>query len=227
MKLCDFSEINDAENGQQIPSFQGKIKKVFDAKTGVGDYGPWSLQNIILQDEHANEITVTWTGDDPWRTDQEGTSWLFESGHDKKDQLCGLKKEVRTKGGKRYESVKVDNRSKIKRIDAQPMVHGTTGSSDWPEAPLGEPESPVPSQKSDDGVLEAKIHLMKACNLYNLCIDAVVATICPHVPDEQRTNEQFQSTLASIWIEASGRRSTNGVDWWSYIDKMPAVPIKK
>ena len=58
MKLSSFQEIAEAENGQQIPSFQGTIKKVFDQKTDIGQYGQWWLQNIILQDEHANEIIV-------------------------------------------------------------------------------------------------------------------------------------------------------------------------
>jgi len=51
--------------------------------------------------------------------------------------------------------------------------------------------------------------------------------IAPNLPEVARTSEQFQATLASIWIEASGRRSTNGVDWWSYIDRMPATPVPR
>ena len=66
MKQMTFAEINDLENGQQIPAMQGTIKKIFDQKMGVGDYGPWHLQNLILLDEHANELQITWACADPW-----------------------------------------------------------------------------------------------------------------------------------------------------------------
>ena len=83
-------------------------------------------------------------------------------------------------------------------------------------------------QRVSDPILETRQHLMRACNLYNLCVDAVNSAIVPHLPEGARMSaEQLQSTLASIWIEASSRRSTNGQDWWSFIDKMPVVPIKK
>ena len=114
MKQLTFAEINDLENGQQIPAMQGTVKKVFDQKTGVGDYGPWHLQNLILLDDHANELQITWACADSWDTQDEGKHLLFESGHDKKDQLVGIKREIRTKNGKRYESVKVDDRAKVK-----------------------------------------------------------------------------------------------------------------
>jgi len=114
MKQLTFEEINDLENGQQIPAMQGTVKKVFDQKTGVGDYGPWHLQNLILRDDHANELQITWACSDPWDTQDEGKHLLIESGHDKKDQLVGIKREIRNKNGKRYESVKVDDRAKVK-----------------------------------------------------------------------------------------------------------------
>jgi len=255
MKIMSFSEINDLENGQQIPAFQGTVKKVLDQRTGVGEFGPWTLQTLFLQDEHAHEVTVTWTCPDPFDAGVEGQTLYFESGRDKKEQLVGLKREIRKKNGKTYESVKVDDRAKVKILSGgvpaqgNPEIrepHRTPPSQpdwaeqrdpDWPdaspakpmakqEAPATAPELPLERPNGDAGVMEARKHLMKACNLYNLCIKAAVTSICPNIPDEQRTNDQFQSTLASLWIEASSRRSTNGVDWWSFIDKMPETPMK-
>ncbi len=88
-----------------------------------------------------------------------------------------------------------------------------------------EQESSVRVPNGEDGVTEARKHLMKAVNLYGLCIAAVDKGLAGKLPEVAHTSEQFQSTLASIWIEASGRRSTNGVDWWSYIDLMPDKPL--
>lgn len=149
-----FAEINDLENGQAIPALQGTIKKVFDQKTGVGDYGPWNLQHLILQDEHANELEVTWSCPNPWEPKDEGKHLLFESGRDRKDQLVGIKREIRNKKDKegnvkRYESVKVDDRAKVitgteqrDNRSADIMDKGLHGGVDpnWPDV-----EKPRPS----------------------------------------------------------------------------------
>ncbi len=92
--------------------------------------------------------------------------------------------------------------------------------------PENAPQSPPPRSNGGDGVSEARKHLCQVANLYALCVRCANSRmIADEIPEAHRTNEQFQSTLASIWIEASGRRSTNGVDWWSYIDKMPTTPL--
>ncbi len=88
-----------------------------------------------------------------------------------------------------------------------------------------EPQSPPRAQQGEDGVTEARKHLMRCCNLYNLCIAAVDKAIAPNLPEIARTSEQFQATLASLWIEASSRRSTDGVTWWSWVDRMSDKPL--
>ncbi len=107
---------------------------------------------------------------------------------------------------------------------------------DYPNSPDRDeiaPQSPPHAQqvaaspwRGEDGVTEARKHLCKVANLYALCVRCANShMIADEIPEAHKTNEQFQSTLASIWIEASGRRSTNGVDWWSYIDLMPDKPL--
>jgi hypothetical protein len=103
-----------------------------------------------------------------------------------------------------------------------PFKPDSEDRSEWRE---NAPQSPPHAQQGEDGVTEARKHLMRCCNLYNLCIAAADKAIAPNMPEIARTSEQFQSTLASLWIEASSRRCTNGVDWWSYIDKMPDTPV--
>jgi hypothetical protein len=220
MKLMSFPEINDLENGQQIPSFQGTIKKVFDPKTGVGDYGPWSLQSLILTDEHANEIKVTWAVEDVWDASTEGKRFLFESGYDKKDQLVGLKKEIRNKNGNKYESVKVDDRAKVK------VLNGETSRNEKPIS--GEPsqdlgydpaefqESSVHAPNGNGGVTDARKHLCQAANLYNLCVACVDTMIAPGMPPIAQTSEQFQAAVGTLFIEASRA---------GYVQKMPEKPL--
>ncbi len=93
------------------------------------------------------------------------------------------------------------------------------------EQPVNTPQSPVRAQQGEDGVTATRKHLMQACNLYALCIGAVEKVIAGALPEAARTSEQLQASLASIWIEASSRRSTDGVTWFSYIDFMPTTPL--
>jgi len=254
MRCMTFSEILDLENGQQVPSFQGTIKKVWDQKTGEGEYGQWWLQNIILQDEHANEITVTWTLEDACLSEDQGRTILFESGRNKKEQLVGLKKEIRNKNGKRYESVKIDDRAKVKILsggsDAGEVSNDECGvkksgigtdqrtnpppaqtlppyDPDWPDAPPPSDQTQV--YKGNDllsGVDETRKHIMQSANLLVLCHRAVNAAVAPHVPAIAQNQEQYQSDVAKIFIEASSRRTNDGVHWWSYVDKMDTKPLE-
>jgi hypothetical protein len=157
MKIMSFAEINDLENGQQISALKGTVKKVFDQITDVGQYGQWWLQSFIMTDEHANEIRCTWSGEDTVNN-LEGRTVLIEAGRDKKDQLAGIKKEIKKKGDKTYESVKLDDRCKIQtdngkpipKSDAAPFPDGDPanygdGSPDWPEATPVKTEQKRPS----------------------------------------------------------------------------------
>ena len=235
MKVMSFPEINDLENGQQITALQGTLRKVCEQKTGVGDYGPWSLQNIILEDEHANELTITWCCEDVWSGNDIGKHLYFESGRDKKDQLAGIKREIKKKNGKTYESVKVDDRAKVKILDAggigtdrrrnngDPISEGAHNSPvskpdpDWPEAPATAPESSVRPQNGNGGVTDARKHLCQAANLYVLCVKCVDKMIAPEMPVIAQTSEQFQAAVGTLFIEASRA---------GYVQKMPETPLK-
>ncbi len=110
-----------------------------------------------------------------------------------------------------------------KQFPPQRDIKGGAMDSDWPDAT---PQSPVHAQQGEDGVMATRKHLMQVANLYALCVRCANShVIADEIPFAHKTNEQFQSTLASIWIEASGRRSTDGVMWWSFIDKMPTTPL--
>jgi hypothetical protein len=78
-----------------------------------------------------------------------------------------------------------------------------------------EPVEPI--LETPDGVTQARQHLMKACNLYNLCVAAVDKAVAPYVPPIVQTSEFFQAAVATLFIEASRMR---------FIDKMPNKPLK-
>jgi hypothetical protein len=203
MKLMAFHEIADLENGQQIPALTGRVKRVFDQLTGVGQYGQWWLQSFILTDERGTELRCTWSGEDTVNN-LEGKEIFIESGRDKKDQLVGIKKEIKNKNGKHYETVKIDDRCKIKPTNggdatcpAKVQQEETTQRRSSNAAPTSEPESAA------NGITEARQHLCQAANLYNLCVKAVDAMIAPELPEIAQTSEQFQAAVASLFIEGS------------------------
>lgn len=80
--------------------------------------------------------------------------------------------------------------------------------------------------EEEDGVEATRKHLMRAANLLVLCIRATEKAIVPHQPVSAQNREQFQSDVAKLFIEASSRRTDDGVTWWSYVDRMPDHPIK-
>ncbi len=100
-------------------------------------------------------------------------------------------------------------------------------SEDRSEYRENAPQSPTARSNGGDGVMETKKHLMRSANLLVLCIRAADKAIAPNVPPIAQTTEFFLATVGKLYIEASGRRSNDNVNWWSYIDKMPDTPIKE
>jgi hypothetical protein len=183
-------------------------------------------------------ITCTWTGEDTVNK-LLGETILIESTFSKKEQLVGIKKEIKNKNGKRYESVKLDDRCKIKPVnggDATSQGEDTKSNATTRSAPSTMPEKreasnvapTVQPAGATDGVTEAKRHLVQSANLYNLCIDAVrtmVESHAVHFWPDGLGGEMFRTAVSSLYIESSSRRCTDGVTWWSYLEKMPTKPL--
>jgi hypothetical protein len=88
-------------------------------------------------------------------------------------------------------------------------------------------QSASDTENNGDGLTDTRRHLMQVANLYSLCVKAVDAAIAPNVPAALQTSEWLQAAVASLFIESSGRRTTDGVHWWSYVDKMPSHPLSR
>jgi len=67
-----------------------------------------------------------------------------------------------------------------------------------------------------DGVTQVRKHLMKASNLYLLCVAAVDKVIAPKVPQIAQTSEMFQAAVGTLFIEASRI---------GFVEKMPGKPL--
>lgn len=85
-------------------------------------------------------------------------------------------------------------------------------------------EASAPSQSSN-GVEEARKHLMQSANLMLLAIKATMY-VGDQAPEALRTEERYGAILGQLFKEASNKRTDDGVNWYSYVDKMPTHPIK-
>ncbi len=108
-------------------------------------------------------------------------------------------------------------------------IESEQSEPEWTDAQKGAqsaPQLPLARLSGEDGVTATRKHLMQSANLLVLCIRATEKAVAPHQPVVAQTSEQFQSDVAKLFIEASSRRTNDGVNWWSYIDRMPTTPIK-
>ncbi len=109
------------------------------------------------------------------------------------------------------------------QFDAERFVT-VQGGIIHPRPPTIEPQSPPHDQQGEDGVTEARKHLMQTSNLMVLCIKAA-DYVALQLPEVAHTSEQFAGILGQLFKESYSRRTTDGVNWWSYVDKMPTTPL--
>ncbi len=100
------------------------------------------------------------------------------------------------------------------------------GTYDRIDASKTAPQSPVHAQQGEDGVMATRKHLMQTSNLMVLCIKAA-DYVALQLPEVAHTSEQFAGILGQLFKEAYSRRTTDGVNWYSYVDFMPTHPIKE
>jgi len=188
MRSLTINEINGMDNGEIIPSFTAKVTKLWPEKRGEGQYGPWLLQNMDVSDD-TGDTKVTWGGDEPL-FNLEGRTVTFESS-DTKHGLQGIKREIRTAGGKTYEGVKLTGVCKINIANgsAPPTSSAPRQSRAMDIRDKGQHggagDSYVPAEPDVDG---ARRHIMQAANLLLLCkraADSVLGDSCD--PEDGRT----------------------------------------
>jgi hypothetical protein len=58
MQTLTIADIEQLSNGEIVPRFCGTVAKVYEQKSGPGQFGPWFLQNMVVTDG-TGEITAT------------------------------------------------------------------------------------------------------------------------------------------------------------------------
>ena len=235
LKLTPIDQIEDMADGVPVLAVEGTVKYAAELKSGTSTKGvAWNKQFFVLGSETAEIACSMW--DAEGSEVSKGEILRIENTQNKKGVWSGMVKGSYQKDGKRNHTLEIranqvkitapgggENNATLPSLGHAALI---PPDPDWPEAPVKEPELPLPLSDSSGGVMETRKHLMQSANLLVLCIRATEKAVAPHQPVVAQTSEQFQSDVAKLFIEASSRRTTDGVHWWSYIDKMPTTPIK-
>ena len=227
MNTTPIIELESLADGMPVMAVQAEVAYAEKIKTGQARSGTqWSRQFFVLKDP-TGEIGVTmW--DAEGNEMKKGEHVTIENTQNKKGQWSGMTKESYQKNGERKHALSIRaNQVKISSRQAEQTPASPVESPKQAEQPKTAENKP----NEDTGILETRKHLMQSVNLYNLCLDAADTVVRPHLKQmysdhPEITSEQFWQVVGQIYKEASNKRTNDGVNWWSFIDKMPEHPIK-
>jgi hypothetical protein len=181
MKVAQISDIQNLADGSVIGEMRVTIKATFPPKTGEGKFGPWRVQNCVLQDS---------TGE------CRASFWLPDEMGDLKGQMVTLKSQAGKKGLQGI-SVKHSTHSgenELKITDQCAIIDdaGAAVAAAGPRTPV-QASSPVSLTVAD-----AKRALFQAAQLMAEAIKAAEwvggqASVTP---------EQLQAIATSLFISA-------------------------
>ncbi len=234
MITTKIDEIEDLADGVPVLVVEGSVKYASDVKQGTTGKTDWSRQFFVLTSGTAEVGCTLWDADG--NAMKKGESVRIENTQDKKGHWTGITKGSYSKEGKLNHTLEI-RAEKVKITNPNGQDAGTTmqqgdmsghehrGGHGELQANSVPPQSPPHAQQGEDGVNDTRKHLMQSSNLYVLCIKAVNNVIAGNLPEVAQTSEQFQAAVSTLFIEASSRRTSDGVNWWSYVDRMPTSLI--
>ena len=181
MKVAQISDLANLADGSVIGEMRVTIKATFPPKTGDGKFGPWRVQNAILQDS---------TGE------CRASFWLPDEMGDLKGQMVTLKSQAGKKGLQGI-SVKHSTHSgenELKITDQCAIIDdaGAAVAQAGPRKPV-QASSPVSLTVAD-----AKRALFQAAQLMAEAIKAAEWV----GSQAQVTPEQLQAIATSLFISA-------------------------
>lgn len=182
MKVAQISDLANLADGSVIGEMRVTIKATFPPKTGEGKFGPWRVQNCILQDS---------TGE------CRASFWLPDEMGDLKGQMVTLKSQAGKKGLQGI-SVKHSTHSgenELKITDQCAIIDDASGASPVAAGPRKPVQASSPVSIT---VADAKRALFQAAQLMAEAIKAA-----EWVGSQAKvTPEQLQAIATSLFISA-------------------------
>jgi hypothetical protein len=180
MKVAQISDLEKLADGSVIGEIRVTIKAVFPPKTGEGKFGPWRVQNCIIQDS---------TGE------CRASFWIPDEMGDLKGQMVTLKSQAGKKGleGLTISTSKYGNELKV--TDKAAIIDDASGAS-----PVAGPRKPVQaSSPVSITVADAKRALFQAAQLM---AEAIKAAEWVGKEAKALSPEHLQAIATSLFISA-------------------------
>jgi len=186
MRELTLAQIDELEHGEIVPSFRAKIIKVWEQKTGEGQYGTWFLQNLVATDGW-QESTITWTGPDAFDDGAKGDTFLFECAETKKG-LKGITRDIREFNDKVYQGVKVTEAAKISisTLDEgdvpasparkSPVASGERKTARLPGREASEAAKPFASRRHDPPAADDRSNRIERQHSQEMALRAIAIT---------------------------------------------------
>lgn len=233
-----FSIIRQFPDGTVVPAVRGTVKKVFDQRSGENGRGPWSLQNLLLEDAAGEAFGVMLKDREPFPF-RPGETVTFEA-HQGDKQKTGVYAFDDTYQGNTERKIKITPTAEITVFQGG----GTRQQAPAQKAPQNAPESTPatqhstqapptrsqsttggntgqsrPERSSSDDLRDAKRQLVKIANLHLLCarvVETIEAPTFEAVTGKTMDSSQVQAAVASVFIKA---------ERMNLVEKMPTRPL--
>lgn len=183
MKVAQISDLANLADGSVIGEMRVTIKATFPPKTGEGKFGPWRVQNCILQDA---------TGE------CRASFWLPDEMNDLKGQMVTLKSQAGKKGLQGI-SVKHSTHSgenELKITDQCAIIDDASGASPVAAGPRKPVQASAPVSIT---VADAKRALFQAAQLM---AEAIKAAEWVGKEVKAISVEHLQAIATSLFISA-------------------------
>lgn len=209
--LADIALLGDKET---IPSFKARIEKVDETRTGSGQYGVWTAQNLFVQDDTGKAKVVVWNQED-FKPSDIGEERLFECSNGDKG-LSGIKVKVESYFSKKHNKqvtakvIEVGKQAEISRIGSAPPASKPAQSEPTTTSPLPE-KSPITKLREVLG---------QQANSLSMCFDAAL-----YVAAEVFKKHQRQ--LASEDIRAMAIHMNMSLNDRFLTTNIPSGPLDK
>lgn len=211
MNPVPIKEIKDkAETPDKmvIKCVEGVLKELYQENSGDGQYGPWTLQNGLIEDANGDAIKVVFSNcTQP--NGARGKKVKIMSTPTDKHGLQGIKVEDRAAGeknGKQYpaeRTIKVTTTAEVVYEGGSPKQSAQSG-----EKTGGTLQQSYPSQKPSEIIKDVLA-----------CHDSVFTLVNDHYKDQ--TPEFRQSFIASVFIESNKQGACQ------HFIKRESAPIEK
>lgn len=214
MKVSTINELVDSSEEFVPESFRGKIKKVYEAKEGEGEHGPWRIQPALVTDG-TNDMRIVFSGRNAYNpADIEGTEIYAKAKKTKKGHYSGLKLKISTWQEKTKKELFIYEYAEVSFGDedeGSAIIDKGGISTEKSSTSVSDTSSQTDSfdkfEEKEGAVDAVRQNVAQSANMMLVCLDAAmyVKQQFEGKHDTGMSREHFQAITSSLFINADKR----------------------